>query len=120
MRDPIQLFKVFMAPTAAEEVSKILNSGYIGQGPKVEEFENQLKTFLNTDRVLTLNSGTSGLHLALHLLKNPQNNIKNYDGLAFWEEKCYNIIIQQERDPEAGSSLFFVLGFSFAKRYVDG
>ena len=32
----IDLFKVFMAPTAAEEVGKVLNSGYIGQGPKVE------------------------------------------------------------------------------------
>ena len=26
----IPLFKVFMAPTAAEEVTKTLNSGYIG------------------------------------------------------------------------------------------
>ena len=31
----IDLFKVFMAPTAAEEVTKVINSGYIGQGPKV-------------------------------------------------------------------------------------
>jgi dTDP-4-amino-4,6-dideoxygalactose transaminase len=28
-----------MSPNAADEVSKVLNSGYIGQGPKVEEFE---------------------------------------------------------------------------------
>jgi len=27
----IDLFKVFMAETAAEEVGKVLNSGYIGQ-----------------------------------------------------------------------------------------
>ena len=39
MENKIDLFKVFMASTAAEEVSKVLNSGYIGQGPKVEEFE---------------------------------------------------------------------------------
>ena len=45
MKDPIQLFKVHMAPTAAEEVSKVLNSGYIGQGSKVDEFENQLKDY---------------------------------------------------------------------------
>ncbi len=31
----IDLFKVFMAPTAAEEVSKVLNSGYIGQGHRL-------------------------------------------------------------------------------------
>jgi hypothetical protein len=30
----IDLFKVFMSETAATEVGKVLNSGYIGQGPK--------------------------------------------------------------------------------------
>ena len=43
---PIDLFKVHMAPTAAEEVAKVLNSGYIGQGPKVDEFEKYLIIFL--------------------------------------------------------------------------
>jgi dTDP-4-amino-4,6-dideoxygalactose transaminase len=71
MRKKIDLFKVFMAPTAAEEVGKVLNSGYIGQGAKVEIFENNLKSYFRHDYVTTLNSGTSGLHLALHLLKKP-------------------------------------------------
>lgn len=78
MKKDIQLFKVFMSPNAKVEVGKVLDSGYIGQGPKVEEFEAYLRNFLNTDRVLTLNSGTSGLHLALHLLKK-QNNIQDGD-----------------------------------------
>lgn len=78
MKKDIQLFKVFMSPTAKVEVGKVLDSGYIGQGPKVEEFESHLRNFLNTDRLLTLNSGTSGLHLALHLLKK-QNNIQDGD-----------------------------------------
>ena len=73
MKDPIQLFKVHMAPTAAEEVAKVLNSGYIGQGPKVDEFEDQLKDYFNHDFVQTVNSGTSALHMALHLLKKPNN-----------------------------------------------
>jgi dTDP-4-amino-4,6-dideoxygalactose transaminase len=67
--EQIQLFKVHMSKNAAPEVAKVLNSGYIGQGPKVEEFESNLKKYLNTDYVVTLNSGTSGLHLALELLK---------------------------------------------------
>jgi len=70
----IDLFKVHMAPTAAEEVAKVLNSGYIGQGPKVDEFENQLKDFFNHDFVQTVNSGTSALHMAIHLLKKPNSN----------------------------------------------
>ena len=73
MKDTIQLFKVHMAPTAAEEVAKVLNSGYIGQGPKVDEFENQLKDYFDHDFVQTINSGTSALHMALHLLKKPNN-----------------------------------------------
>jgi dTDP-4-amino-4,6-dideoxygalactose transaminase len=70
-KQDIPLFKVFMSPNAAPEVTKILNSGYIGQGPKVDQYENDLKDFFNVDRLVTLNSGTSGLHLALHLLKKP-------------------------------------------------
>lgn len=72
-KDKIPLFKVFMADTAAEEVGKILNSGYIGQGPKVDEFEIQLKSHFNHDYLQTVNSGTSALHLALHLLKKPND-----------------------------------------------
>lgn len=85
-QNPIQLFKVHMAPTAADEVAKILNSGYIGQGPKVEEFESQLKNYFNNDYLVTLNSGTSGLHLALNLLKKPNNTVM-VDGHSFSEKK---------------------------------
>jgi dTDP-4-amino-4,6-dideoxygalactose transaminase len=74
-----------MSPTAATEVSKVLNSGYIGQGPKVEEFENILRNYLNHDYVTTLNSGTSGLHLALHLLRRA-NAESNWPGLEDGDE----------------------------------
>lgn len=70
LENPIQLFKVFMSENAGPEVTKILNSGYIGQGEKVEEFESKLRDYFNKDYIVTLNSGTSGLHLALNLLKN--------------------------------------------------
>lgn len=84
-KNKIPLFKVFMADTAAEEVAKVLNSGYIGQGPKVDEFENQLKTYFNHDYVQTVNSGTSALHLALHLLKKPAKHNKVFDGVIGYE-----------------------------------
>ena len=51
MNKKIDLFKVFMAPTAAEEVGKVLNSGYIGQGEKVDIFENNLKNYFKHDYV---------------------------------------------------------------------
>jgi dTDP-4-amino-4,6-dideoxygalactose transaminase len=78
---PIQLFKVHMNPNAKHEVGKVLDSGYIGQGPKVEEFEDRLRNYFNNDRVVTLNSGTAGLHLALHLLKKP-TSIISADGYS--------------------------------------
>ena len=71
-----------MADTAAEEVGKVLNSGYIGQGPKVDKFESNLKDYFNHDYVQTLNAGTSALHMALHLLKKPSLNSKVFDGMA--------------------------------------
>lgn len=78
----IPLFKVFMANTAAPEVTKVLESGYIGQGPKVDAFEGDLKQYFNNDYVQTVNAGTSALHLALHLLKKPAQNSKVFDGMA--------------------------------------
>jgi dTDP-4-amino-4,6-dideoxygalactose transaminase len=69
MKKEIPLFKVFMAETAAAEVAKVLNSGYIGQGPKVDEFERELRDYFNLDYVLTTNSATSAEHLAIHMLK---------------------------------------------------
>lgn len=63
----IPLFKVFMHAAAKEHVAAVLDSGYIGQGSAVEAFENELKTLLGAP-VLTVNSCTSALDLALHLI----------------------------------------------------
>ena len=68
----IPLFKVFMSPNAGPEVCKVLESGYIGQGTVVDQFENDLRSYFGKDYVLTLNSATSAEHLALHLLKKPR------------------------------------------------
>lgn len=64
----IPLFKVLMSPDAPERVKQVLMSGYIGQGPVVDEFEAKLKELFESPvDVLTVNSGTSALDLALHL-----------------------------------------------------
>lgn len=46
---------------------KVLHSGFIGQGAKVEEFEKELIGWTGNAHNLSLNNGTSGLHLALKL-----------------------------------------------------
>ena len=77
----IPLFKVFMAPTAKDKVGEVLDSGYIGQGPKVDEFEKQLGKYFGNEKIITVNAGTSALHLALHLLKKPFKKVSNFEGL---------------------------------------
>ncbi len=65
----IPLFKVRMDEAAIAYAGKVLRSGFIGQGPVVEEFEEDLKSFFKYDYVLTTNNATSAEHLALHMLK---------------------------------------------------
>lgn len=67
----ISLFKVFMSEDAINAVANTLRSGMLTQGPKVEEFEKKLQSYFCTPHILTLNSATSGLTLAMRLLFNP-------------------------------------------------
>ena len=69
----ISLFKVYMSKEAATVASNVLNSGFIGQGPVVEEFETLLKDRFENEYVVTTNSGTSSEHLAIRLLQQPMN-----------------------------------------------
>ena len=83
-KQKIPLFKVFMSPKAGEKVIDVLNSGFIGQGPKVEEFEIALKEYFDHPYIQTVNAGTSALHMALHLLKKPQEHIEDvFQGIAY-------------------------------------
>ena len=67
----LSLFKVFMSEDVLQPVNKLLMSGQLTQGPKVVDFEEALKKYIDNKYVLTLNSATAGLTLALRLLKNP-------------------------------------------------
>ena len=69
MRSNIPLFKVSMSDDVIDELSGVLASGYIGQGPKVEEFEDLMKGYIGNPYCNTTNAGTSALHLALHMIK---------------------------------------------------
>lgn len=64
----IPLFKVKMSPTVDQAVGKVLKSGFVGQGPVVEQFEDQLQAVLRTKtRPVTVNSCTAAIDLALEL-----------------------------------------------------
>lgn len=65
----IPLFKVAMHPSAAERIAAVLASGYIGQGQLCEDFEQRFGLLVGAPySPLMVNSCTSALDLALHLI----------------------------------------------------
>lgn len=64
MIDP---FKVFIPETVKTPIIETLYSGFVGQGKKVDLFESELSSKFELKNVVTLNSGTSALRLALAL-----------------------------------------------------
>jgi len=56
-----------MADTVSAAVARVLHSGYVGEGEEVAAFERELAARLGVGRVVTVNSGTSALHLACHM-----------------------------------------------------
>jgi dTDP-4-amino-4,6-dideoxygalactose transaminase len=67
----IPLFRVLMSPRAKEHAARVLDSGYVGQGPEVDVFERELGAALGvpSHQVVTASSCTSALTLALHLVR---------------------------------------------------
>lgn len=63
--DGIVLFYPNVPETAIEEVTKVLKSRWIGQGPKVTKFEREFESkFLTKNAALAVGSGTDALHMA--------------------------------------------------------
>jgi len=79
----IPLFKVYMSPAATQEAVKVLQSGYVGEGPKVKEFESDLRSYFHNTfaqyDVITCNSATSAEHLIYHMLKSPRKLTRYFD-----------------------------------------
>lgn len=64
---PIKLFQVHMPEAVDQPLLEVLHSGYITQGQKVEELEAKFGAFVGSDHVVSVNSGTSALTLALRV-----------------------------------------------------
>ncbi|MBB5630183.1 DegT/DnrJ/EryC1/StrS family aminotransferase [Sphaerisporangium krabiense] len=76
----IPLFKVALAPDAADRVREVIGTAVLGHGPRVEEFEDALRARVGTPHLATVNNGTSGLHLALRLATSPPGSNPPGDG----------------------------------------
>ena len=72
----INLFKVFMSPNVMKPLEEVLYSGFIGEGDNVKEFENQIKSAFGEPYVLTMNAGTSVLHIIYQMLKNGEEDVE--------------------------------------------
>ena len=69
VRDSFLLYgKPAIQEAEIEEVVRTLRSGWLGTGPKVQEFERQFMRYTGAKHAIALNSCTAGLHLALRVL----------------------------------------------------
>ena len=73
----INLFRPAINLNCITDIESVLKSGYIGQGKKVEEFENELKELIGVENLLYVNSCTSAIHLALEDIE--RKHQLNYD-----------------------------------------
>ncbi|MBD5637190.1 DegT/DnrJ/EryC1/StrS family aminotransferase [Clostridium botulinum] len=61
----IRLSVPFIDDNEMNEIKNVLNSGYLVQGNKVEEFENLIKEYLNVKHAIAVSNGTAALYLSL-------------------------------------------------------
>lgn len=63
----IDLFKPYVPNAAVDAVSEVLKTRWIGQGPKVEEFEAAFCKMFHVKHAISLSSGTAALETAYDL-----------------------------------------------------
>ncbi len=61
----IPVFRPSYDDREAEAVAAVLKSGWVGLGPKVEEFERKFARYIGVKYAVAVNSCTAALHLAL-------------------------------------------------------
>ena len=64
----IQITRPFIGKEEKKALIEVIDSGIIAQGPKVKKAEEKLAEYCGTKHAVLLNSGTAGLHTALHVL----------------------------------------------------
>lgn len=63
----LKLFKPYVSPESISNVIEVLQSTQLAEGPQVQLFEKELEETLNKENIITLNSGSAALELALEL-----------------------------------------------------
>lgn len=63
----VHMFHPYMNEQSIQNGVDVLRGKHIAQGPRVDEFEQQIKSRLKIPYPVTVNSGTAALHLALDI-----------------------------------------------------
>jgi dTDP-4-amino-4,6-dideoxy-D-glucose/dTDP-4-amino-2,4-dideoxy-beta-L-xylose transaminase len=71
----IPLLKVCLSNKVESNLKQVFESGWIGQGPVVSEFESRLSNFFQNSTVIATNSCTSALQLAFYEIAKTHNCI---------------------------------------------
>ena len=61
----IPLLRPYFDEEELKEIKKVLDSGWVSQGPKVREFEEKVKEYLNVEHAIAVSNCTAALHLSL-------------------------------------------------------
>ncbi|MBI2547527.1 MAG: DegT/DnrJ/EryC1/StrS family aminotransferase [Candidatus Aenigmarchaeota archaeon] len=64
----IPLFRPWVGKEEIDAVAKVINSGWLGMGPKTQEFEEKFAKYVGSDYAVAVNSGTAALDLAVKAL----------------------------------------------------
>jgi len=65
----IPVFKPSYGKEEFEAVKKVMQSGWVGLGPKTQEFEEDFAKYIGTKYAVALNSCTAALHLAMKVME---------------------------------------------------
>jgi len=71
----IQLFRPEYNVDIPNALARIFDSGWTGLGPKTEEFENAVATYLDTPHAIAFNSCTAALQVAIFALRLPRGSL---------------------------------------------
>ena len=70
----IPLFRPSISEAAIQNAAEVLRSGWLGLGPRTREFEQKFAAYVGAPHCVGLNSCTSAIHLALHVLDLPKGS----------------------------------------------
>ncbi len=65
MKEKIPLMRPYFDSEELEEIKKVLDSGWVSQGPKTKEFEEKARDYLGVKHAIPVANCTAALHLAL-------------------------------------------------------